>query len=236
MLCGRLQRSMFGFPNPDLETITWNVEQARGHRLNIKPMNLWSFGRGVALSQIQIALMRCAALWLAGLTGLAANGESFDWRPKVSESNWSFIVLHHSATESGSVESIDADHRSRKDADGKNWLGIGYHFVIGNGNGMPDGYVQPTFRWTNQLHGAHSGNALFNSKGIGICLIGHFEQRKPTAKQLTALKQLVIQLSDRYRVQSSQVVGHSAVRATTCPGRYFPMSEIRKVIESSVQG
>ena len=124
----------------------------------------------------------------------------FDWQPSVAESSWEFLVLHHSATLHGSVASIDSNHKSRIDSAGNHWLGIGYHFVIGNGNGMPDGKVEATFRWKQQIHGAHSGHAVFNSKGIGICLIGNFEDAPPTKKQLFALRQLVKNLGGRYQI------------------------------------
>ena len=80
-----------------------------------------------------------------------------DFQPAARERSWNSIVLHHSATAGGSVESIDAVHRRQKDAAGRPWLGIGYHFVIGNGHSMDDGQIRPTFRWHQQLAGAHAG-------------------------------------------------------------------------------
>ena len=63
--------------------------------------------------------------------------------------DWDYIVLHHTASESGSVASIHEEHLRRKDKNGNAWLGIGYHFVIGNGSGMDDGEIEPTFRFGN---------------------------------------------------------------------------------------
>ena len=160
-----------------------------------------------------------------------SNLARFEWQPSVAESSWEFLVLHHSATLSGSVASIDSEHKTRRDSAGNAWLGIGYHFVIGNGNGMPDGKVQATFRWEQQIHGAHSGHALFNSKGIGICLIGNFEDAPPSRKQLSALRLLVKQLGERYQISSQQVMSHADIRPTSCPGRFFPMAEINKLLE-----
>jgi len=158
------------------------------------------------------------------------------WRPDVAESEWLYIVLHHSATESGSVAAIHAEHRSRRDGAGNPWLGIGYHFVIGNGNGMADGEVAATFRWNEQIHGAHSGHAVFNARGIGVCLIGNFDRSRPTEQQLYAVKRLTRVLAKRHRISSDRVLGHSDVRATSCPGRQFPLDEIRRAISQTVQG
>jgi len=138
--------------------------------------------------------------------------------PRATARAWKYIVVHHSATAGGSVASIDAAHRQRRDAAGNRWLGIGYHFVIGNGNGMPDGQVQPTFRWRDQIHGAHAGSRDHNQLGIGICLIGNFDQQPPTRKQRSAARQLIQQLRQQYEIAAEGVLPHHAVSATRCPG------------------
>ena len=158
--------------------------------------------------------------------------DAFHWNVAVPERRWEFVVIHHSATTRGSVESIHRDHQSRRDGDGNPWLGIGYHFVIGNGNGMPDGIISPTFRWKQQLHGAHSGTLRHNGRGIGICLIGDFEETAPTEAQRKSVTSLIRMLTDRYEIPAKKVKGHSQIRATACPGRYFPF---KKIVEESVQ-
>jgi len=142
------------------------------------------------------------------------------WRPKVEAREWRHIVIHHTATDSGSVERIHESHIA------KGWLGIGYHFLIGNGNGMPDGVVEPTFRWRQQLHGAHAGKDEYNQHGIGICLVGNFQETDPTEGQLAAVKQLVAALRGEYSIPSSRVIGHNEVKATACPGQNFPLAQV----------
>ncbi len=153
-----------------------------------------------------------------------------DWRPDLQETSWQFLIIHHSATESGSLKTIHEEHRKRKDAAGNPWLGIGYHFVIGNGHGMKDGAVEATFRWNEQIHGAHSGDAMFNARGIGICLIGNFENRPPSTAQLESVRGLVKTLADRHRITRENLMGHASVKATACPGKHFPLKELRTVI------
>ena len=155
------------------------------------------------------------------------------WMADVEETQWEYIIVHHSATESGSVESIHEEHLKRRDAEGNHWLGIGYHFVIGNGHGIQDGTVQPTFRWNEQVHGAHSGSEVFNSRGIGICLIGNFEKSPPSKAQLDSLKTLVKVLSIRHRITPEKFMGHAAVKTTACPGKHFPLNEVRQVISET---
>jgi hypothetical protein len=139
---------------------------------------------------------------------------------------WDSIVLHHSATTSGDVASIDRAHRQQKDSQGRPWLGIGYHFVVGNGQKMGDGEVQATFRWKDQLAGAHAGNRHYNEHGIGICLIGNFEDRAPTPKQIGAARDLVRRLAQRHAIPRERIIRHQDIQATACPGREFPWDQV----------
>lgn len=156
---------------------------------------------------------------------------SSPWSPPSNlEKNWKAIVIHHSATDTGSVASIDDYHRNNN-----GWDGIGYNFVIGNGSGSPNGEVDPTFRWTQQKTGAHcktDASNWANEKAIGICLIGNFNQAKPTSSQLSSLVKLVRFLSDRYDIPASRIYGHSTTPGhstkTDCPGRNFPMTYVKR--------
>ncbi|MCA9053166.1 MAG: N-acetylmuramoyl-L-alanine amidase [Planctomycetaceae bacterium] len=141
---------------------------------------------------------------------------------------WKYIVLHHSATDSGSVESIDAAHRQRRDSNGQPWRGIGYHFVIGNGNGMADGEVAATFRWHQQTDGAHAGVAQFNQLGIGICLIGNFEEAAPTPAQVASAARLINALQAEYRIEDDRLLAHRDLKPTACPGERFPLAMFRE--------
>ncbi len=149
-----------------------------------------------------------------------------DFEPPVAARDWRSIVVHHSATTGGSVAAIDAVHRRQRDSAGKPWLGIGYHFVVGNGHSMGDGEIEPTFRWQQQLPGAHAGNREQNEHGIGICLIGNFDEAPPTEKQLAALGDLLRTLTARYSIPRARVLRHQDVHATQCPGRLFPWKQV----------
>lgn len=152
------------------------------------------------------------------------------WRPTAPARQWKYIVVHHSAGNSGSVDSIHEDHLKKKDKSGNPWLGIGYHFVIGNGKGMPDGEIEPTFRWRTQIQGAHAGSndKDYNERGIGVCLIGNFENGPPSAAQRRSIRQLVQTLKNEYGIPTVNIVGHKDIRAssTECPGKLFPMHEV----------
>jgi N-acetylmuramoyl-L-alanine amidase len=102
------------------------------------------------------------------------------------------IIVHHSASASGNVEVF---RRFHKEVNG--WDDIGYHFVITNGNGAPDGQVQVGRAIEKQ--GAHAKNRNHNS--IGVCLVGN---DKFTNKQKEALVQLLATLCQKYRIEPSR--------------------------------
>lgn len=140
--------------------------------------------------------------------------------------DWQYLVLHHSGGDQGSVESLDALHRLRRDQFGNPWAGIGYHFVIGNGQGMIDGRVAATFRWQQQLHGAHARSRRHNRLGLGICLIGDFEEQPPTPRQLSSTQKLLELLLTRLDISRHNILRHSDIAATRCPGRLLPFEEL----------
>jgi N-acetyl-anhydromuramyl-L-alanine amidase AmpD len=152
------------------------------------------------------------------------------WKPETAARDWKYIVLHHTASNSGDVASIHESHLQNKDKNGKPWLGIGYHFVIGNGQGMDDGEIESTFRWKQQLQGAHAGVADYNQHGIGIVLVGNFENGPPSVAQLNSVKRLVRVLSREYDIQTARIIGHGDVKPTECPGSHFPLSKIRESV------
>jgi len=145
--------------------------------------------------------------------------------PEVAARKWEYIVLHHSATEGATVEAIDTAHRARKDAAGKPWLGIGYHFVVGDGQGIADGLIEPTFRWRDQIHGAHSGDRPHNDAGIGICLVGNFDEHPPSQRQIAATRKLIADLQKTYAIRTVNVVVHRDLSVTNCPGKEFDLQQ-----------
>jgi hypothetical protein len=147
----------------------------------------------------------------------------------VSERRWTAIVVHHSATDRGDAAAFGREHEER------GWEGVGYDFVIGNGTGSGDGEVEVTFRWLQQKTGAHckTPNNWANEEAVGICLVGDFTKRAPTARQMRSLEALVEFLQKRYGIRKSRIYGHrNTPRAheTECPGRYFPMSRLKSAL------
>lgn len=145
------------------------------------------------------------------------------WIPASTERRWRYIIVHHSATESGGAATFDQMHRAR------GWDELGYHFVIGNGTETGDGQLEIGPRWHKQKHGAHckvSGHAEYNELGIGICLVGNFNDRRPSEAQMRTLARLTHGLMQRYGIPKSRILGHGMLAPTDCPGKQFDFRDL----------
>ncbi|MDM8006400.1 MAG: peptidoglycan recognition family protein [Phycisphaerae bacterium] len=151
---------------------------------------------------------------------------------------WGFIVIHHSATPYGSMREIDRAHRNN------GWDSCGYHFVIGNGSRTPAGFIEPTPRWRRQIEGAHTRLSpkmarqsgvqptYYNEHGIGVVLVGNFDEVRPSAAQMAAAAELTKFLMKLCRIPEDRVIGHRDVDATDCPGRLFWMDDLKQRVRA----
>jgi N-acetylmuramoyl-L-alanine amidase len=139
-----------------------------------------------------------------------------------NEGGWRRITVHHSAEpnpppldgsvseSAAAVRSIQKAHMEGKDT---HYGDIGYHFLID-----PFGRV---FQGREMMwRGAHA-HGDNNIQNIGVCLIGNFEEERPTKAALDALRRMLDQLRKQYNIPRSAVVGHSDLWNTECPGRYL---------------
>jgi N-acetylmuramoyl-L-alanine amidase len=127
------------------------------------------------------------------------------------------IIIHHSATTSGSPQAFAHYHVAVN-----GWPGISYHYVIGQ-----DGAIfkcQPATSITWHAKGA-------NGHGLGICLVGNFDTQKPTEKQLAALVWLCRTCLQAYPT-IRHILGHREVPGTkkSCPGKNVDMDALRETI------
>lgn len=125
----------------------------------------------------------------------------------------SHVIIHHAASAACTTQSAcSAQVRAFQDQhiNSNGWADIGYNFLIGE-----DGNVYEGRGWGKT--GAHAPN--FNSKSIGICFIGTFTSKLPTAAALKLAHDLIDcgtasgQISGTYKL-----AGHRQVTSTECPG------------------
>ncbi len=127
------------------------------------------------------------------------------------------IVIHHTAgSEKDTPKAIAKYH-----IDVNDWAGIGYHYLI-----EPSG----RFFQTNELETISYHTKSYNTRGVGISLIGNYSLKKPYDKQLIALRHL-INLLEKITEKKLKVRGHRELTGTTeCPGLLFDLDDFRKKI------
>ncbi len=150
------------------------------------------------------------------------------------KARWNAIIIHHTATNSGSASIVDRMHKKR------GFDGLGYDFIINNGKGGPDGLVEVGYRWKQQLTGAHCRSCTrndnyWNQHAIGVVLVGNFEEIAPTDRQYQSLANLITFLKSRYVISDSNILAHKQVPGcnTKCPGRNFSWYKLNRKLQAT---
>lgn len=124
-----------------------------------------------------------------------------------------YVVIHHSGSDGCTTQAIcQARVRSFQNyhMNQKKWNDIGYNFLVGE-----DGNVYEGRGWGQ--HGAHS--VSYNSKSIGICLIGNFVHHDPNSAAIAATQRLLTHGVANGKIQSNYtLLGHRQTADTICPG------------------
>ena len=159
--------------------------------------------------------------------GASTGGDGlFQIATPVDSARWTGIVIHHLGEPAGDAESVARLHQQQ------NIKGLGFHFLIGNGNGLGDGVVHVGYRWNEQLPGAHVIGAkgdYHNQHSIGICLIGKGDRRSYTDRQYAKLINLVQRLQAELHIPARNVYLHRDLSdQTTSPGKFFALARVQE--------
>lgn len=136
-----------------------------------------------------------------------------DWKWKSglsSRAKTNYVVLHHAAAKACSPYQVDSWHKAN------GWSGIGYHYFVRKDGTIYRGRPE----WAT---GAHAQGK--NHESIGICAEGNYDEEyiMPDA-QKDSIQELLRDIKLRY--PNTTVKGHKNVGATSCPGKYYPLSEM----------
>jgi N-acetyl-anhydromuramyl-L-alanine amidase AmpD len=123
-----------------------------------------------------------------------------------------YIILHHRAGD-GNVESLHAQHLD------EGWAGIGYNYYV-----RKDGVI-----YIGRPENAQGANCTgYNAKSISICAEGNFELEEMNELQKNAIIEIGKDIYRRYGILF--VKGHKELIATACPGKNYPLEQIRQAI------
>lgn len=127
------------------------------------------------------------------------------------------LYLHHTA----GIRTVEEYHQMHLD---KGWAGLGYNFVV-----ALDGKIYKG-RDPKYLPAGISGH---NQNSLHIAAIGNFENMIMPEVQREAIKELVAYCKVTYPTLKA-IKGHREVMATACPGKNYPLSEIKTAFTSQL--
>lgn len=163
---------------------------------------------------------KVGSFYIADFTNLPL-GNIFETSTPIKHDLWTNIVIHHSGRSFGSSESIAKEHQDI------GLKGLGYHFIIGNGNGMDDGSLHVGYRWNYQIPGSQnvfeSDNNNNNNHTINICVVGNGNKHQFSDRQINRLRTLVIGLQRELGITIDNVSLYSDLyESSFSPGKFFP--------------
>lgn len=155
-------------------------------------------------------------------------------KPMLSKSRWEYIVIHHSfSTDTASTRNWTAICKYHVEVNG--WASVGYHLGL---EMEPQGMAVHNGRPLTQ-DGAHALG--FNRNGIGICLVGNYDNDPPSEIRMIALSELCLRLMRDHGIPATKVIGHRETYGKrtppvpvekSCPGQQFDMDKFRKRLTS----
>lgn len=140
----------------------------------------------------------------------------WNWKTALSKrTRTDCIVLHHAEASKCTVEQIDSWHKSN------GWSGIGYHFFVRKDGSVYRGRPLDSM-------GAHVQG--MNNCSVGICAEGAYSREYMPDIQKRAIAELIDYLKTNY-YPNSTVVGHREVGSSDCPGKNYPLEELKRYSE-----
>jgi hypothetical protein len=140
--------------------------------------------------------------------------------------SWEHVIVHHTAGKDS--ETIDTEAIRRFHVEGRGWRDVGYHFLVEK---IGDRYHAIVGRPLD-MPGAHAPG--WNTKALGVALVGDFTETGPPQEQLECAARLVASLVKAFgmigvvadewplTLENLAVIAHRQTKATACPGDAFP--------------
>ena len=116
-----------------------------------------------------------------------------------SSDRWSSVEIYYSGTKAGNIEQLASLSGLSSPDD------INCHFVVCNGLGDGDGFIQPTEKWQKQWSIIPGRNWYGNGQTIRICIIADGKTAPPTDCQVRRIETLVEGLCRNFHIQPGSI-------------------------------
>lgn len=140
-----------------------------------------------------------------------------EWRwGFTTRSKTKYIALHHAVAKECSIWDIQTWHHNA------NHAGVGYHFFVRKDGSIYRG--RPIDKMGAHVYGK-------NDCSIGICAEGDYSTEKTMPQaQKQAIAELLDYIKEKY-YPNAEIVGHGEIGASECPGKYYPLTELKNYKE-----
>lgn len=140
------------------------------------------------------------------------NKVNLQWRGTFKYiNNPQYILIHHAEASVASVYDIHQWHLEN------GWNGIGYQYYVRKDGSIWQGRPE-------NVQGSHCPK--YNTNSIGICAEGNFEVEEMSEIQLQNIMLLINDIKNRHVIK--EIYGHKEVYQTSCPGKNYPLEQIKK--------
>lgn len=147
--------------------------------------------------------------------------------------NLTNVMIHHTGTSlsknKDQFKATNNYHRGKWNFRSSLGYYVGYTYQI-SGRGR----VRKARR-VGETTAACYQKSMNDGRCIHIALDGNFDIENPTPPQIFALRDLLIELHNKYKISKGMLVAHSEFAPKSCPGQNFDMQFIRNLIPGKVK-
>lgn len=139
----------------------------------------------------------------------------------VPTNRYHYLVVHHTAADTGSLASVRRAHWARR------WFDAGYHLILANGtNGVAAGTLEPSLRYRLGCHAVATRSPRHNTLGLHVSVVGNYDQHAMPAAMRANLAHALTLLAERYDIAPDKILLHRDCSATACPGRFVDRADV----------
>lgn len=171
---------------------------------------------------------------LASLQQIRRSAEEalFDFAPTSGQTHWTAIMFRVDDLNPASshIQNPSSSEPVREPDRPAEPYDHGYHFVIENGQGSPDGQITVGSRWVHQVMALprRGDRHQINPYVIEIGISADGVESHPTEEQLRTLVWLVQRLQDRFKIPANRVFHDAEFQAPPPSSETFPVAWFRQ--------
>jgi len=116
-----------------------------------------------------------------------------------SPNRWDSIEIYYSNTSGGDIDQISSINGYTSSDD------VNFHFLVCNGYGRADGFIESSRKWENQWSCISGGDWFGSGRTVRICVVGDGRENFATDSQLRRVNVIAENLSRRFGINMKNI-------------------------------